>query len=562
MAHLDYGLASSGRVCALIGPDTSIDWLCMPRFDGPSVFAALLDPAKGGRCAVRYRGANPQMQTRYLPDSNVLETTMSGAAGVLTVTDFCPVGAAALVRLVRPVRGSPSVDIELTPRWDYGRDPDGPGPVTIQTSRPVEEPIRLDAPLVLVISHGPASIAAQPAAAEAALRASLASDRAFVATLTGATCEMVRRSALVLHALTDETGGGLIAAATTSVPEALGEPRNWDYRYVWIRDACFAAEALLRLGHRRTASRLLDFFRRVGTKPDGTLQPLFGIDGRAALPEMTLDNLDGFGGSRPVRIGNAAALQHQHDAYGQLIWLTERLGGELTERTWAWVCGLVDTAISLRALPDAGIWEFRDRPGRYTTSRAWIWVALHRGARLARRAGDVGRAQRWRELAAEEHGLILECARRTGFFAQTLDCDNADAASLVLPALGLVDATDPLFLATMERCEAALETGGMMRRYVARDDFGDTTSVFNLCTLWWVEALARAGHRDRARRIFDAFMGHANPLGLLSEDVDPSTGRLLGNFPQAYSHTGVINAALALGEAGGSPPAEESCIET
>ena len=534
--HLDHAIVSNGRCCALIAPDACVEWLCLPRFDSESVFASLLDRERGGHFAIRLRGAT--CSAAYIPDTNVLETRLVTPDAEVLVQDFCPVGFAALIRIIRPIRGTPELEIDLAPRWDYGRQ-SGAGPLRVHGPRGL---ILLDAPRVAVISESPTPLSVE--AAEAERDRAMERDRAFVATLEAGSHET--RSALVLHALTDAESGAMLAAATTSVPEALGEPRNWDYRYAWIRDGCFAAEALLRLGHRRTAENLLTFFEAAIGDATERVQPLFGVDGRTSLPEEPLDQLAGFGGSRPVRVGNAAALQHQHDAYGQLVWLADRLASPSSEARYTWLCKLVDSAVRLRTVPDAGIWEFRDRPGRYTMSRAWCWVAIDRGAKLAQRQGDTERSGRLATLADEERHLIVECAAASGFFAQTLDCDNPDASSLLLPTLGLVPATHPLFIETVRRCESVLAVGSMMRRYVALDDFGETTSVFNVCTLWWAEALARMGETERARDVLERFRAHGNPHGLFSEDVDPSTGALLGNIPQAYSHTGLITARLAL----------------
>lgn len=553
-SHLDYAVVSNGRVLALIGPDSSVDWLCLPRFDSPSVFGAVLDRDLGGRCAVRM--TEGQYTSNYIDGSNLLDTHISGPTGVVRVRDFCPVGHSALVRIVEPISGHPNIELELDPRWNYGGSLDA-GPVQIGCSVPLDgRPITLREPVVVVVSDG-GGIEPSAQAAGLAFDDALARDHAFVASLRSDLPPAVVRSALVLHALTDAETGAMLAAATTSIPEAVGEPRNWDYRFAWIRDGCFAAEALLQLGHHETANRLLDFFRRATGDgvDDGGVQPVFTIHGKMDMPERVITHLLGFESTRPVRVGNAAALQHQHDAYGQLVWLAARLDRDMSEDRWEWLATLVDMAAVLRNQPDAGIWEFRDRPGRYTTSRAWIWVALDRGARMARARGQNTRAEAWSMLASEERAILFSHAGRAGFFAQTLDNDTPDAASLFLSSIGVVAASHPLFQQTVERCEAALAIGGMMRRYVAEDDFGRTTSVFNLCTLWWAEALARMGRTDQAQATLDRFLTYGNPHGLFSEDVDPATGRLLGNFPQAYTHTGIIKAWLAI-EASRHPAAE------
>lgn len=563
--RLDHGLISNGRVLALVAPDTHVEWYCADRFDGPALFCGLLDRDRGGRFAIELKGCTHRTQ-RYRRDSLVLVTTLKGPDGAVVVEDVCPMdGSARLIRRVSPVSGRPRVRVAFDPRPDYGRasvssseTPSGrrAGRFTLSSIGAPAVPASsdgwqaVDQPLTWVLAQDDDPI--ETTLLGDAVEHADAAWRAWLGQLDAGPEPLVRRSLLTLAALTYRPSGAMIAAATTSLPEAIGEPRNWDYRYCWVRDGAFAADALLQAGDRKSAERFLAFLRRAVGEDEP--QPLYRVDGGSEIPESILSHLRGFEDTGPVRIGNAAATQTQHDSHGQIVWLADgihRAGGVLPKDTLRWLWDRVEAANAARAVPDAGIWEFRDRPGRYTFSHLWCWVALDRGARLAEAHGEGARAARWRALAGQQRKMMLAAADRVGFFAQTLDGDDVDASSLAVAPLGLVPASDPRYRNTIDRCEDVLLVDGLMRRYVAHDDFGETTSTFSLCTLWWIEALALAGRRDEARAAYDRFVAHANPVGLFSEDIEPSTGRLLGNFPQAYTHIGLLAAHRALM---GSPP--------
>lgn len=565
-AGLDHGLVSNGRVLALIGPDGGVAWYCAPRFDSPALFCGLLDPARGGRFVIEVEGQR-EVRQAYHRDSLALRTTLVGAAGAVAVDDVCPFDdSPRLIRWISAIEGAPRVRVVFDPRPDYGRDPArakpsvtgwtvGDAALRIEGDGVDVEAVtsggwwRLDRPLGLVLDRRPASATGLPAAV--AVDHANRTWRGWLDGLSVGSDPIARRSALTLAALVYRPTGAMIAAATTSVPEAIGEPRNWDYRYCWIRDGAFAAEALLRLGDRAAARAFLTFlWRAIG---DGPVQPLYRVDGDRSIPEEILPHLAGFADTGPVRVGNAAAGQIQHDTHGQIVWLAERIvaaGGALDRAMLPWLWARVEAAAAARGVPDAGIWEFRDRPGQYTFSHLWCWVALDRGAKLAAAMGEAKRAGVWAALAATQREAMLAAATRAGFFAQTLDGTDVDASSLAVAPMGLVDPADPRYRATIDRCEEALLVDGLMKRYVARDDFGATTSTFSLCTLWWIEALAASGQTERARGAFSAFLSHRNPHGLFSEDIDPKTGRLLGNFPQAYTHIGILSALHALGGRG------------
>jgi GH15 family glucan-1,4-alpha-glucosidase len=364
----------------------------------------------------------------------------------------------------------------------------------------------------------------------------------------------VLRSALCLKLHTCSDTGAIVAAATTSIPEALNTPRTWDYRYCWLRDAAFTVEAFRRLGHLDEGEQFLRFLRDVAES--GPLQPLYAIDGGRHLEEVVLPHLAGFGGTRPVRIGNAASEQRQNDLMGEIVLCLEtlltdpRIVDEDTGRFAALLERLVEEAIVAAPTLDTSIWEFRSIFKEYTFSRAMCAVAIQRGATLARRIGRPDLADRWEPIGARERDIVLErgFSVEHGFFTQSLNGKYPDASLLLLPTLGLLDARDPRFLSTIEAYESRLVDRGLMLRYRNDDDFGETTSAFTICSFWWAEALALAGRLDDAIQVFERIMVYANPLGLFSEDIDPDTGALLGNFPQSYTHVGLIHAAMTIGE--------------
>ncbi|HEY0251251.1 MAG TPA: glycoside hydrolase family 15 protein, partial [Kofleriaceae bacterium] len=347
--------------------------------------------------------------------------------------------------------------------------------------------------------------------------------------------------------------GAIIAAATTSIPEAIDSERTFDYRYCWLRDASFVVEALRRLSHLNEGEQFVGFLRDVAEA--GKLQPIFGVAGERSLPEIMLPHLRGFRGVGPVRVGNAAAVQHQNDLVGEIVLCLEtllfdvRIVMDRPGEYFPLVQRLVEAAIEIAPRPDNGIWEFRAAPGHYTFSRAMCWAAIDRGAKIARAFHEDALAERWQRVADQERALVLERGYNAsvGAFTQTLDGEHGDAANLLFPSIGLVDARDPRFTATLDHYARTMTRGGLLQRYTNPDDFGTVTSAFTICSFWWAEALALAGKIEEAIAVFDRVSAHANPLGLYSEDVDPESGALLGNFPQAYSHVGLIHAAMTIG---------------
>jgi len=579
---LDHGVIGNGRVLALISPTTSIDWLCMPRFDSPSVFARLLDLDEGGTFAFHPTSDSVSTRMEYVANTNVLRTEVRCTDGWFEIFDYAPripsgLGVDAPLEIHRflvPRDGAARVRIVFDPRPDYARQRPRPVQVTdgleiadgvsrfcLQTNVPVPyiesgQSLRIDRPYYFVLSHGKPSNIDSVASVQQALDLTIAGWRAWAKTcaLPSFAGAHVLRSALCLklHAFADT--GAIIAAATTSVPEALGTQRTWDYRYCWLRDAAFVVEGLRRLSHLTEGEAFVSFLRDVAE--EGPLQPVYGIGGERTLTEQHLDHLAGFAGAQPVRIGNAACVQRQHDLMGEMILCLEtlltdpRVVTEDGEAILRLVERLVRDAMAAAPTDDTGPWEFRTLPKRYTFSQVLCWVAAHRGARLARLYGKTTLAAEWDAWSDVQRADILNRAysEELGFFTQALDGRHADASNLLLPTLGLIEPRDPRFLSTVRAYERLLVDGGLMLRYRNPDDFGETTSAFSICSFWWAEALAMIGELDEAVALFNRLLTYANPVGLFSEDIDPPTGRLLGNFPQAYTHVGLIHAAITIGE--------------
>jgi alpha,alpha-trehalase len=580
---LDHGVIGNCRVLALISPTSAVEWLCLPRFDSPSVFARLLDHDHGGTFRVLTgQGEELRGALDYLPNTNVLRTTFRRDDQEWEVIDFAPrivegLGVRApleITRLIRPVRGHAVLRVDFDPRPDYARAAvetvdTGNGIVVhgagtalhLASNLPASyilarREFALDRPIFFVFSYGPRAEPATLEGVQVELQRTVAGWRAWAksCSLPSFAPERVLRSALCLKMHASSDTGAVIAAATTSIPEAMGTPRTWDYRYCWLRDAAFVVEALRRIGQLDEGERFIHFLRDVAE--GGPLQPVYGIAGERDLEEVFLPHLVGFGNNGFVRIGNAAALQRQHDLMGEMVLCLgtllsdPRLVHEDPHGFWPLVERFVEDSIKLAPEKDMGIWEFRTHLGHYTFSRAMCWVAMKRGAELARRFGRLEQVARWEQEAAREREIILARGYnpRLGFFTQALDGEQADAANLLLPTIGIIDAHDPRFASTVNAYGNLLMNRGLLQRYVNPDDFGETTSAFTICSFWYVEALALMGRVDDAIALFEHLCRFANPAGLFSEDVEPSTGTLLGNFPQAYTHVGLINAAMTIGE--------------
>ncbi len=585
----DHGVVGDLHTVALVGVDGTIDWCCLPRFDAPSVFGSLLDAGRGGRFAVRVRDVERTKQM-YLPDSNVLLTRFLAERAVAELYDFmvpdhpaCPTGGTRqIVRQVRMVRGRAVVEVECLPAFDYARAPHevtvvegvgavfaGPaGRLVLRSSVPLRQDgagvratVELEAgrTLELVAQWG-----GEPRPVDRAEVSRLLDDTLRYwdgwlrqSRYQGRYRETVERSALVLKLLVHQPTGALIAAPTTSLPESMGGTRNWDYRYTWVRDAAFTLYALMRLGFTEEAAAFIDWLhRRCVEAPPGTgLQVLYGIDGRADLPETELDHLAGYRGARPVRIGNAAAKQLQLDIHGELmdsVYLYNKHGEPISYELWEALGRQLEWLEKHWEEPDDGIWETRGGRRRFTYSALMTWVAFERAIRIARHRGMPAPVERWRDTAAAAYHYVQDrCwSPELGAYVQHADSTTLDASLLVMPLVKFSGPADPRFLSTVRRLEDQLISDSLVHRYQAdgADGFTDREGTFNLCSFWYVEALARAGRIGEARYVFEKMTTHANHLGLYAEEIGPA-GEALGNFPQAFTHLALISAATNLDRA-------------
>ena len=582
--NLDLGAIGNGRALALVDDRGGIVWWCAPRFDSPSVFAELLDEERGGVFRIEPSGPIRQVRREYLPNTNCLRTTFETEDGDWEMVDFAPWTSGPhraenpldIYRLVRPLRGQPALRIRFDPRPHYGTSlttcmpyprgivAHGKGsPVYLTTKASSADilegrPIALKGPLSFTVSFGTPSLCRDTEEVGLKLQETVRAWRSWVQgiALPGIAPQAVIRSALALRLHMYEDTGAIISAATTSIPEALGSGRNWDYRYCWLRDAAYAVEAFGNIGLLSEGERFIDFLQTLAST-SGDLQPVYGLAGELDLEERVLPHFSGFQGHGPVRIGNAAAKQVQSDVYGETLLaliplLTDpRIVRDDREEIFERLRQLVEKARAWAAEKDTGIWEFRTKLRHYTHSKAMCWAALDRGAELARTLGRPELERAWRQEADRLREEILRRGfnSRLGFFTQAFDGEFPDAANLLLARIDLLPARDPRFVSTVRGYEKALLRNGLMLRYVNEDDFGPTTSAFLLCSFWWAEALALMGEVEKSEEVFASLLERANSLGLFSEDVDPATGQRLGNFPQAYTHVGVITTALAIGSA-------------
>ncbi len=580
---MHYGAIGNGHLVALVAPNTSIDWLCMPRFDSASIFAGLLDPERGG--AFRFEFADSSAiagNLRYVRNTNVLYNRIILPEAAFDIFDFCPrivrglevERPCELVRLVVPKHGQPRLRLIFDPRPNYGE-----GTVALNAANsgikisaitdsfmlysnvPADYLLNnaefvLDRPCFFVLRYGCDGDRPDLTSVNSALDLTIRGWQAWAKTcaLPSFHATDVLRSALCLKLHIYEETGAIIASATTSIPEALGTERTWDYRYCWLRDSVFVVEALRRLSHLQEGEKFVLYLRDIAEA--GPLQPVYGIGGERMLNERILSHLSGFQGCGPVRVGNAAFQQVQNDVVGEMLLCLDLLFSDprvLIDKPWEYVPlieALVKEAAEIIDKPDTGIWEYRSALKHYTFSRAMCWAGLDRGASLLARLGSTEAAIFWKKRAEQEREKTLQSGFNSelGMFTQLLHGQYADSANLLLAAIGLISPTDPRFQSTVRKFEELLLENGLLLRYRHPDDFGDTTSAFTICSFWLVEALAISGRLDDAIVLFEKLIGYSNSLGLFSEDIDPNTGQLLGNFPQAYTHVGLINAATTIGK--------------
>ncbi|MGI9042382.1 MAG: glycoside hydrolase family 15 protein [Gemmatimonadales bacterium] len=583
-----YGLIGDMRTAALVGLDGSIDWCCLPRFDSGSVFAAILDPDRGGSWSIRPQGEWTSTQ-RYLPRTNILETTFKTADGTVVLTDFMPVGEDGrppgphpeIHRQLRCTRGRVRMQMVFMPRFEYGARTtrlevlragifatDRTDQVlTLSSARPFDWIVELSTATTrfeiekgearwLVLRYDDDDIhpvdryeSAEKLDITAAFWQRWSSGVRYRGPFRG----IVKRSALALKLLTHAETGAIIAAPTTSLPETIGGGRNWDYRFVWLRDAAFTLAALDVVGHGAESDAFMRFLKKVCRhEGGGHLQIMYGIDGRRDLVERQLDHLSGYLGSGPVRVGNGAVGQLQLDVYGEVLETADiwRRKHEMTEGTWRVLRGLVEWVSQNWRLPDSSIWEVRGEVRHYVFSKVMTWVALDRGIRMAEELSLPGDTIAWRAAREALHAEIMErgWSEAHQSFVQAYEYDALDAAALAIPMVRFLPWNHPRVHSTVRAIARELTSsdGELVYRYRHPDGLEGEEGAFSICTFWLAQALGMIGERERAERVFRRMLRHANHVGLYSEEIDPASGEFLGNFPQGFTHIALINCAAAL----------------
>ena len=597
----DYAFLSDCHSLALVARDASIEWAVFHRFDGRPVFARILDRDIGGYFRIAPEVSDLEVTRRYLPGTNVLETTFRTGTGVATLTDFMPVepgdgdvgevhrlGARHnLIRIVRGIEGSVEMALRFKPRFEYGLTT----PYTTMLDDDLAMAMGSADALLIESELGPLERDGQ-GGLDAMTGVSAGDERVVVITWStpsgqdrsrtshqealdeleqtvrfwqawsrhtryeGPYRDAVQRSALAIKGLTDGKTGAVIAAATTSLPEAIGAERNWDYRHTWIRDSTTMLESLIRLGHRYEARRFADWIRHTTAGRASELQIMYGIGGERILTEVELSHLSGYQDSRPVRIGNDAWRQTQLDIYGWLVassWFmathVREMGEPMDAHFMRFLHDVIDIAVDRFDDIDEGIWEVRGGSRAFLFSKLLMWLAVDIGIQLVeRQEGSAEVPDRWRTAVTEMRRRIEDegVDHERGVFTQAFGTKDLDASALQVANLGFLPPDDPRILATIEAIDEELGVHGHIYRYRNDDGLSGDEGTFVFCTLWMVTALARSGQVERARERFEMVLSRANDLGLLAEEIDPSTGEQLGNFPQAFSHVGIITAALAI----------------
>jgi GH15 family glucan-1,4-alpha-glucosidase len=586
----NYGIIGDLHTVALVGMDGSIDFMAYPHFDSPTIFAAMLDEEKGGRFHISPVLEGAQSKQLYLPDSNILISRFLSPEGVAEISDFMYIGNEnykhILVRRAKCVRGEVHFGMLCQPRFNYGRSDHKvtqlANQVIFNSEGPDQPSLRLHIPVQYMVKDGGAVASFTLKAGESvafvledvnggngspvdsedfvssAFKETMNFWRGWIgrSTYQGRWREMVNRSALTLKLLTSKTHGSIVAAPTFSLPEEIGGVRNWDYRYTWIRDASFTLYGLIRLGYTEEAKAFMHWIedRCNDLNPDGSLQVMYTINGRKNMNEETLDHWEGYRKSSPVRIGNGAADQLQLDIYGELmdsVYLYDRHGEPIHYDLWKNLERLINWVCMHWHEKDEGIWEIRGGRQEFLYSRLMCWVALDRALRLARSRSFPAPRERWLAVRDDIYRDIMDNFWNPDLkaFVQYKGADTLDASSLLMPMVRFIGPTDPRWLSTLRAIERRLVDDSLVYRYrigVAADDgLSGDEGTFTMCSFWYVECLSRAGDLEQARYIFEKALGYANHLGLYAEELG-SCGEHLGNFPQAFTHLGLISAAYDL----------------
>ena len=588
MENLNYGIIGNCKSGALISENGSIDWLCLPQFDSTSVFAKILDKNKGGFFQLIPEGLKQSKQF-YQYKTNILITRFECETGIFEIHDFMPryilndqsgyYLPSDLIRYIKLVDGRPGLSVRYEPRLVYARHntkteiEDGYiksyttegsyDSVYLYTSFEKKDVISgkkiyLDSDNFFLLSYN------QKLLIQTTERSYLKLQRTKVYWLNWSEItkdfsnynDQINRSALTLKLLSYQKSGAVLAALTTSLPESVGGIRNWDYRFCWIRDASMVVKIMYNIGHKIIAKRYLKFINDIMPDKDEKMQIMYGIDGQKVLTEKMLDHLDGYMGSKPVRIGNAAYIQKQNDIYGILldvIYMNFKIyytSLQHSEELWTIVRNIVKVVERNWQLPDKGIWEIRNTEKHFTFSKVLCWAAIDRAVKIASLLNQSNYIVEWNNLRNTIHDDIMEhgWSEEKQAFTQTYGGTAMDASVLLMESYGFINATDPSYISTVKVIRKELEHNGLLYRYNNDDDFGAPKSAFLICSFWLVNSLFRIGEKEEARKKFNELLSYSNHLGLFSEDIDFDSKRLLGNFPQAYSHLALIETAITLSE--------------
>jgi pentatricopeptide repeat protein len=589
----DYGYIGDCHSSALVSRNGSIDWCCMPRVDSASCFGRLLDWEKGGYCRV-FPEDSCEISRRYAEKSLILETTFQTSSGEVRLRDCFTMREGGeehphrqILRIIEGIAGEVDLRVEIVPRFDYGairpwiRSYKGDHFIALGGSDGLL--ICGDVPLLMDQHNGLTGACTvgkgrrlrlsllfrEPAELdESAVKipGTEELDRRLDETMewwerwssktkvSGEYTREAERSAIVLKGLSNAPTGAIAAAPTTSLPEAMGAGRNWDYRFTWIRDSVFTVRSLAQVGHDREADGFRRYVERTAAGSADEVQVVFGVGGERRLQEMEIQGLDGYRGSRPVRVGNAAQTQTQLDVYGEILdlaWTWYNRGHEPDEEYWDFLADVLNATVQSWHLPDQGIWEMRGKPRHFVQSKAMCWSALDRGIRMARKLGRNAPVERWEKAGKEIKQAIEEKGfdREKGVFIQAFGVRRMDSALLLLPRTGFVEYDDERMIRTTNAVQEELGEKGFLRRYRADDDgLEGKEGVFLACSFWLVECLAKQGKTKEAHRVFKEALSAGNDLALFSEEYDPQTGEMLGNFPQGLTHLSLIAAVVALKE--------------
>lgn len=593
----DYAIIGDAHTAALVARDGSIDWCCWPHFDSPAIFCRLLDAHRGGFFRVGPVSGNYTCSRSYYGQTNVLQTTFDTGDGRVCLTDLMPVtqldrdrkgedigSSYEILRLLEGLAGVVECEIVFRPTFDFARAHSAitlcekgavastnsesvvlycPTPLRIESDGSavgrfrLAEGERLSISLTYHSNGRQKSLQPQIGNSAARLRRTLAywKEWAEISTYEGPYSDLVHRSALVLKLLTFEPTGALVAAPTTSLPEDIGGLRNWDYRFTWLRDSALTIYALQLLGYRQEATDFFNWMDRLRITAHGNMQIMYSVRGESDLSEHTLDHLEGYRQSRPVRVGNSAFQQKQIDVYGQVLDAVhlyyEQVRRSVKEDWWDEVCFMADRAATHWREPDHGIWEVRVGKQHFFYSKLMCWVALDRALKLTSPAGHQLAKRLWIEARDELRTALLNEGynSQVGAFTQVLGGTELDASALVIPFTGFLSADDPRVSSTIRAIQNQLSSHGMIYRYLTRDGLPGHEGTFAMCTFWLADSLALSGRVEEAREIFENVVSCANDVGLLSEEINPENGELLGNYPQGFTHLALIRTALHIAKA-------------